>query len=60
MLPDWVWSVVAMMGIGLVGWILSTQVTTGNRLASIEAELEHHSQRLDIVSDKIVPLLEAR
>ena len=60
MLPDWVWSVVAMIVIGLVGWVLLQEVETEKRLARLETAQEHQGERMNILSEKIIPLLEAR
>ena len=59
-MPDWVWSVVAMIVIALVGWVLMQEVDTERRLATLEAQYSGIEKRIDILSDKIVPLLEAR
>lgn len=59
-MPDWVWSVIAMLVIGLVGWGLAQELDTERRLSTLEANQAGIEKRIDILSNKIVPLLKAR
>jgi len=57
-MPDRVWTAIAALVIGLVSWMLLQQIDTRERVAIIESNEKHHEATHDILSTKILPLLE--
>ena len=59
-MPSWCRQAVLYAGIALLGWLLMQEMNTEGRLTHLETSLEDMEERLEVFTDKVLPMLKAK